>query len=200
MELDEVIRRRRMYRRFSPDPVAPEVVDRILDRARRSPSAGHTQGWAFLVLEGAEKEQFWQLDSDASWRSSEQGRGLMAASTVILPLVSESAYRARYSEADKDAARVVGGPDHWQAPYWLVDGSFATMLLLLGVTAEGLGALFFALHGPQRQTLSAFGVPPEWTALGAIALGWPQQQAEAAGDSARRGRRPFSEVVHRGRW
>lgn len=189
-----------MHRRFEPEPIAPEILDRILDRARSAPSAGHTQGWAFLVLEGEEKEQFWQLDSDAAWRSSDQGRGLMAAPTVVVPLVSESVYRDRYAEADKRPALGAGGPDRWQTPYWLVDGSFATMLLLLGVTAEGLGALFFALHGPQRRTLSAFGVPPEWTALGAIALGWPKRQGEPAGASARRGRRPFSEVVHRGRW
>ncbi len=57
MQLDEAIRRRRMCRNFSDRPVPPRVVDRLLDRARRAPSAGHTQGWAFLVLEGPRADQ-----------------------------------------------------------------------------------------------------------------------------------------------
>ena len=36
--------------------------------------------------------------------------------------------------------------EDWAVPYWLVDTSFATMLLLLGAAQEGLGTLFFALQ------------------------------------------------------
>ena len=52
MEFQEVVRRRRMVRSFEPRPISPDVVDRILENALHAPSAGYTQGWAFLVLEG----------------------------------------------------------------------------------------------------------------------------------------------------
>ena len=51
MEFDEVVRRRRMIRRYDPDrPLAPELVDKIVQHGLRAPSAGFSQGWSFLVL------------------------------------------------------------------------------------------------------------------------------------------------------
>ena len=50
MEFREVVRRRRMVRRYADEPVDPAVVDRMLEHAQRAPNAGFSQGWAFLVL------------------------------------------------------------------------------------------------------------------------------------------------------
>ena len=50
MEFSEVVRRRRIVRHFRPDPVPPETLDRILDLARHAPTAGFTQGYAFVVV------------------------------------------------------------------------------------------------------------------------------------------------------
>ena len=52
VEFGEVVRRRRMVRDYAPDrPVPAEVRERLLEHAIRAPSAGFSQGWAFLVLE-----------------------------------------------------------------------------------------------------------------------------------------------------
>jgi nitroreductase len=61
MDFGEVVGRRRMVRDYQPDrPVPPEVVDRLLAHAVRAPSAGFSQGWAFLVLEEhVDRERFW---------------------------------------------------------------------------------------------------------------------------------------------
>lgn len=198
MDFDEVIRRRRMCRNFADRPVDREVVDRVLDRARRAPSAGHTQGWSFLVLEGGEETaRFWAAAAEPEWLSAPSLPGVVRATSVVIPWCSEAAYRERYAEADKGP----GGPaGSWQVPYWTVDVSFATMLLLLGAEAEGLGALFFALRaGVPERLRSQFSVPAAWEPIGAVALGWPAPDRGPAG-SARRGRRSFEEVVHRGRW
>ncbi|MCU4186549.1 nitroreductase family protein [Acidiferrimicrobium sp. IK] len=199
MEFDEVVRQRRMCRNFLDRPVDPVVVDRLLARARRAPSAGHTQGWAFVVLEGrAQTDRFWQLDADPAWLANPTHPGLLRAPVIILPLAGRDEYLARYAEADKlPVGRA--DPEGWPAPYWVVDTAFATMVLLLGAVDEGLGALFFALHAPPAQTLAAFGVPDGWEALGAVALGWPAADHRPS-SSAARGRRPHSEVVHRGGW
>ena len=185
-----------MCRSFLDLPVAPEVVDRLLDRARRAPSAGHTQGWAFVVLEGRDlTARFWALDADPGWLARPTHPGLLRAPVIVLPLASRQAYRDRYGEPDKRDGR----PPEWTVPYWLVDTAFATMLLLLGSVEEGLGALLFALHGDPRRTLDAFGVPPGWEPLGAVAIGWPGPDDRPSA-SALRGRRPAGEVVHRGGW
>ena len=56
-----MVRKRRMVRRYDPDqPVDPAVVDRMLANAVRAPSAGFSQGWAFLVLDRpADVDRFW---------------------------------------------------------------------------------------------------------------------------------------------
>ncbi|HET9076264.1 MAG TPA: nitroreductase family protein [Acidimicrobiales bacterium] len=199
MELDEVIRRRRMCRDFSDRPVGRDVVDRLLDRARRAPSAGHTQGWAFLVMEGpAEVGRFWRATSDPDWLAAPSLPGLLRAPVVVVPMASESAYRDRYGEKDKALAGPAGG---WSVPYWTVDVSFATMLLLLGAVDERLGALFFGLRpGSPDRLRHEFGVPDGWDPIGAVALGWPAPAERPSGSSTRRPRRAWDEVVHRGGW
>lgn len=199
MELDEAIRRRHMCRDFLDRPVDGAIVDRLLDRARRAPSAGHAQGWAFVVLEGPEQTwRFWAHDAEPAWLARPTHPGLLRAPVIVLPLAHRQAYVDRYAEADKRAG-TAKGPGTWEVPYWLVDTSFATMLLLLGAVEEGLGALLFALHADPADLLDALEVPPGWEPLGAVALGWPAP-GDRATPSAARGRRPAGEVVHRGRW
>jgi nitroreductase len=50
MEFSEVVRRRRMVRHYSGRPLSPEAIERVLTSALRAPSAGFSQGWAFLAL------------------------------------------------------------------------------------------------------------------------------------------------------
>lgn len=50
MEFSEVVRKRRMVRHFTQEPVTPEAIDRILELARHAPSAGYTQGQSFVVV------------------------------------------------------------------------------------------------------------------------------------------------------
>jgi len=187
-----------MCRSFSPEPVSPEILDRALTLATRAPSAGNTQGWSFLVLEGHQARQFWEHEADSAWLANPSHPGLLRAAAVVLPLASRAAYVERYSESDK-AGLVRGRPDQWAVPYWLVDTSFATMLLLLGLAQEGLGALFFALHKDPRPLLGRLGVPEGWEPIGAVAVGWPSSDDKPS-TSAGRARRSVAEVVHRGTW
>jgi nitroreductase len=199
MQLDEVIRRRRMCRHFLDRPVPPELVDQLLDRAMRAPSAGHTQGWAFLVLEGREQtSRFWSTDADAAWLARPDHPGVLHAPVLILPFCNSQAYLDRYAAPDKTATGLAGvEANAWPAPYWLIDTAFATMLLLLGAVEEGLGALFFRTHGDPARLRAEFGVPPGWEPIGVVAVGWPAPSGPA---NRRRSRRPPEEVVHRGCW
>src|SRR5687768_289267 len=102
MEFQDVVRRRRMVRDYSAEPVDPAVVDRALANAVRAPSAGFSQGWAFLVLDTPQDvRRFWaatseDLDEPDSWLA-----GMMSAPVVILPCSSKAAYLRRYAEQDK---------------------------------------------------------------------------------------------------
>lgn len=198
MEFREVLRRRRMVRTFEARPVAGEVLERILAAGARAPSAGFTQGFAFLALEGPEETaRFWRAvtGGDGGW----PGEALRRAPVILVPFASKRAYLERYAEPDKgwtdrDEAR-------WPAPFWTIDAAFASMLVLLSAVDEGLGALFFGLFAPTLGAFrEAFGIPGEWEPIGAIALGHraPVDPVRSSADT--RPRKPAHELVHRGRW
>jgi nitroreductase len=199
MELSAAVRRRHMVRSFDRAPVAPDVVDRLLDLARRVPSAGNSQALAFVVLEGADTARLWDVTLPPERRATFRWRGLLDAPVVVVPLVEPEAYPRRYAEADKAATGLGAGTAAWPVPYWWVDGGMAVQNLLLAAVDAGLGALFYGLFDNEAAALAALGVPPGWRALGAVALGHPAG-GDAPGRSADRTRPPLSEVVHRGEW
>ena len=207
MELHEVVRKRRMTRGYGDEPVPPEILQRVLDLSLHGPSAGFSQGVDLLVLEGPDQTRlFFEMTSEAEFLARPGAlRGLLRAPVIVLPIVDPGAYVARYAEADKARSSLAGVPaEDWPVPYWLVDSSFAVMLLLLAATDAGLGALFFRLHRDPALLLGALGVPEGRQVIGAVALGYEAdaatKTAAPAGSPARRARRPADEVVHRGRW
>ena len=190
MEFSEVVRRRHMVREFTGEPVSAESLGRILDSATRGPSAGFSQGQAFLVLTGDDLKRFWAV-ADAAAAPS-----VTAAPLVIVPMSSKRIYLDRYAQSDKgwtDRAE-----DRWPVPFWHIDTGMAALLILLTVVDEGLAALYFGIVpeavGPFR---AAFGVPDDHEPIGAIAIG---HGAEAAARDLRARRRPGGEVIHYGRW
>ena len=198
MELLDAIRRRHMVRSYDDRPVDPAALDRILATAVHAPSAGFTQGWAFIVLEGpVQTSRFWRHTLPAADRPGFRWPGLLRAPVLVLPLCSRQAYLDRYAEPDKGSTP----PDQqrWRVPYWQVDCAFATMLILLAAVDERLGGLFFALDRGEEDLLAELGVPGDWRPIGAVALGHPAAD-DRPSSSLARGRRPVTQVVHRGRW
>jgi len=199
MDLGDAVRRRRMVRAFAAEPVDPSVVDGLVDLARRAPSAGNSQGWAFVVLEGAEQTNlYWDIALPTERRASFRWPGLLAAPVLIVALVRPGAWVERYAEPDKSATGLGAGADGWPVPYWWVDGGMAVEHLLLGAVAAGLGACFFGLFDHEVAVLAAVGVPDGWRALGTVALGHPAP--DEPGRSAGRDRRPLADLLHRGAW
>ena len=198
-----MVRRRRMVRDYDPSrPVPAEVVARLLDHATRAPSAGFSQGWAFLVLETAEdRALFWSVtatdDAPDGWLTR-----MSRAPLLVVVLSSEDAYLDRYAEPDKgwtdrDPSSVAA---RWPVPYWDVDAGMAALLMLLTAVDEGLGACFFGVPGPRVEALrEAFGVPASHRPVGVVSVGHPGGE-DRRSPSLRRGRRGPDEVVHRGRW
>ncbi|WP_040336671.1 nitroreductase family protein [Candidatus Blastococcus massiliensis] len=199
MEFAEVVRRRRMVRDYDAErPVPPEVRERLLEHAVRAPSAGFSQGWAFLVLEsGEERDRFWTATTDGGTPDAWLTR-MRRAPLLIVPFSNKQAYLDRYAEPDKgwtdrDESR-------WPVPYWDVDAGMASLLILLTAVDEGLGACFFGVPPDKVAGLrEAFGVPEEYRPVGCLSLGYPGD-GDRRSPSLRRGRRPLDEVVHRGRW
>jgi nitroreductase len=199
MEFGEVVRKRRMVRTYDPDrPVPAAVVDRLLDHAIHAPSAGFSQGWGFLVLDTpADRAAFWAATTPPARGASGWLDGMRRAPLIVVPHSNRSAYLDRYAEPDKGWTD--RDPGRWPVPYWDIDTGMAALLILLTAVDEGLGACFFGIPvecvGRYRD---AFGVPDEFTPIGAVTVGY--RAPDRLSPSLKRGRRSADQVVHRGRW
>src|SRR5438132_199946 len=102
MEFQEVVRRRRMVRNYDDRPLPPGVLDRMVANALHAPSAGFSQGWAFLVLEGpADTGRFWAATFPEAERATFAYPGLFRAPGIVVTLSHKQAYLDRYAEPDK---------------------------------------------------------------------------------------------------
>ncbi len=199
MEFTEVVRSRRMVRRYDPDrPVPRELVERCLANAVRSPSAGFSQGWDFLVLTTpAEREAFWAATTEPDAAADSWLDGIRAAPVLVLCLSHKDAYLDRYAAPDKgwtdrDEAR-------WPVPYWDVDTGMASLLILLTATDEGLGSLFFGVPPEHHDAVHrAFEIPVSRTIVGVVSMGYAVPGPKSP--SLRRHRRSGREVAHWGRF
>jgi nitroreductase len=193
MQLRDVVLARRMVRSYDPTrPVAREKLDELLRLAMRAPSAGHTQGWQFLVLDDiTSRGVFWSATASGGAPDAWLAR-VQTAPALIVVFSDRNAYFARYAEADKGSTP----PDQqdWPVPYWHIDAGMAAMILLLGAVDQGLGGLFFGIPSERWEALrEAFAVPERLTPIGVISLGYAAPDLRSP--SLRRGRRPFESTV-----
>lgn len=187
-----------MTRRFDERSLPIELVDEMLDLARRAPSAGYSQGVHFLVLSGKALQRFWRTTGADEWFASVQS-GVLAAPVVVLPLADPAAYTSRYAEGDK-AGHGLERAENWEVPFWLTDAAMATQNLLLLAQERGLGALYFGIFRNARAALDELRVPAQVLQVGAVALGYRASDDAPSGSAVSRARRGSDEVVHHDGW
>jgi nitroreductase len=190
-----------MVRSFTDEPVAPEVVERILDIARRGPSAGYSQGVEFVVITDPATRAAIAAPGAEMLAQSGHNNFVAQAPVHVAICVSPEIYRARYREPDKQ--RVVSDWEDdrlWETPFWYTDAGAALMLLLLAAVDEGIAAAF--IGGEQKLYRELLGIPEEYIPVGVALLGHEAPDAREFGDvsATTRARRPLSEIVHRERW
>lgn len=201
MDFRDVVRRRRMVRRFAQKPIPEDVLRRVLEVARHAPSAGFSQGFDFVVLRTPEElGWFYRTTDDPTDPESYPGRDAnVAPACIVLPFADKRAYLDRYSQPDK----IQFGMDReeaWPVPFWTVDTAMAILMLLLAAVDEGLGAWYFGITRGEEDLMRELGVPPHCKLLGPIALGYPAGDDVPRGSVFARRRRAFESMFHFGRW
>lgn len=195
MEFEKAVRRRRMVRHFSDEPIAMPAVNRMLDLAQHAPSAGFSQGSAFVVItSAATKKRVAELQGESSYSAAGFHKWISQAPVNIVACVSERVYHDRYNEPDKlqDGKEI-----DWPTPYWFFDIGASCMILLLAAVDSGLAAAFSGVSdvGAMRELL---GIPAHFHPVGVISIGHPLKDVRSP--SLKRGRRPFGEFVHYEHW
>jgi nitroreductase len=204
VEFYEAVRRRAMVRSFSTEPVPHSVVDRMLQAALRSPTAGNTPGTAWVVLEGPDQTAtYFDATTDEAWRTRHPrwSDGLARAPVVLLAYSSPDAYLARYAEEDKARAATTLGEDAagWPVPYWIGDAAFGVMTVLLAAVDAGLGACVLGAFRGEEELATRLDVPAGWRLFCAVLVGRPDGRDHRSASLDRDNPRA-EDRLHRGRW
>lgn len=144
---------------------------RIVEAGWRSPSAKNRQPWDFVVV--TDREQLQELST--VW----QGAGHIATAPAAVALVAP--------EPPDERRRIVDQFDLGQA----------TMAMAIAAADLGIGTGHSSV-GDQDKARSILGVPAEHFVAYLLGVGHPADRPLAP--IRKPDRRPFDEVVHRGRW
>jgi nitroreductase len=158
-------------RAYAQGAIAPEHLDLILEAARRTPSASNRQAWDFVVC--TDREQLAQLAR--VWHGARHVAGSAATIALIAP--------------NPDDAR---SRDLIQ-----YDLGQATMSIMLAAADLGVGSAHAAVSD-QELARRLVGFPEDRFCAWLITLGVPADRPLTPIE--RPNRRPFEDVVHRGRW
>ncbi|HET7011684.1 MAG TPA: nitroreductase family protein [Anaerolineales bacterium] len=191
-----VLNGRRSVREFSPDPVALEVVERVLQAACRAPSAHNRQPWRFVVL-SREADRAALAQAMASRLKRERQADGHAPEAIEADVARA---RRRLSEAPVAIVVCMTPEDMDRYPderrqraEWTMMTQSVAMAgqnLLLAAHAEGLGACWMCapLFAPD-EVRRELGLAESWEPQGMVLMGRP------AAVPAARAKRPASEVT-----
>jgi len=199
LDMIELMRTCKAIRWYKPDPVPPDLVQRVLEAANCAPSPGNTQGWHFLIMtERSTKERFgraflpalqtrWsEKDLEPGAPNSRMYRGVLelARNLADVPVVVIVAGIPTYPESAHDPQRL------------LVNSLYGvTQNLLLAARSLGLGTTLTLFHEIDEDLVrSCTGIPAEARVAAVVPLGWPAERFTAVR------RRDVREITHWEKW
>jgi nitroreductase len=171
METWDAITSRRNVREFADRPVALEDLDRILEAARRTPSAKNWQPWDFVAVTG--RDRLGELSK--VWVGAGHVAGAVAAVALIAPV-----------PGDERERRLIQ-----------FDLGQVSMSIMLAAADLGIGSCHAGV-GEQDLARQLLGLPEDRFCAYLVSLGYPAGRPLAP--IQRPDRRPFDDVVHRDRW
>lgn len=207
MQIDDFItlaRSRRSVRRFKPDPVPQELLEKVLEAGRWAMSGTNTQPWEFVVVRDtttrAKLAQSW-FEPHKEMYAIEQTR----IAELRLPPLREFATAASFKDAP--ALIVVLGDrrthqaNQLGANFLIAEGAAdalflksianATHNLHIAATAAGLGAMWISITRMWADEIKRIlDIPNALEVHTMVALGYPAYIPKYAE------RRPLTEIVH----
>jgi nitroreductase len=206
----EILMTTRAMRRFLPDPVPDEMVQRCLEAAQQAPSGGNIQPQQYVVVRDAEvrrrlgeiygaaydryeaaiPEPEFRTEADAeSYRRTRAASRHLADTIGDVPvLVAVVQPVIPWGGRDEEGPLDIGRLDASVYP--------AVQNLCIAARAQGLGtALTTVIRVRHVEALEALGIPADRYEISAlIPIGWP------SGRFGRARRKPVAAVTHYDRW
>jgi nitroreductase len=204
----DFIKKRRTIRRFRPDPVPDDCVDKIIEAGRRAPSGYNLQPWDFVVIKDKKLREAivgWVRDyhklimrtesAREAWQrvprrpSADTEMDYRIAPVFILVLGDTRTLKGLPTAMRYDAER----------RQTIYISSLANAYLYMALAAETLGLASewvssVATAYPHCLTKELLGIPPELEIYDMMALGYPAYRL-----TSRKLLRDKKNVVHRDR-
>ena len=171
METWDAIRARRNVRNYLPDPVPEADLDRIAEAGWRAASASNRQHWDFIIV--TDRAQLEELST--VWRGARHIASAPAAIALVVP------------EPPDERTKLIDQYDLGQA----------TTAMTIAATDLGIGTGHSSV-GDQEKARAILGAPDNHIVSYLLGVGYPADRALKP--IVKPNRRPFSDVVHRGRW
>jgi len=150
-ELMEIMKYRRNIRRYKPDAVPDELIEKILEAARWSPSGDNAQPWSFIVLRDPEKK-----GKAFRFLISGEVSAFLAEAPVVIVVCAKL--------------------DVWDVPY---DSAMATQNMMLMAHALGLGSCCVVAPVSDMRddikTMKLLNVPHGYKIVAPVAIGYPAE-------------------------
>ncbi len=172
---------RRSVRHFSPEAVAPDLIDAAVAEALTAPAPHHTRPVRFVWIQDSAKrlalldrmKDKWRADlagdgrpADAVERRVRRGQILYDAPEVVIPfMVPDGAHS--YPDAERTAA---------EHTMFTVAAGAAVQGLLVALAVRGVGSCWIGSTIFAAELVrDALSLPADWEPLGAIAIGYPEE-------------------------
>lgn len=175
--IEQLVRWRRDVRRFRPDPVPDDLIDRLLRVADLAPSVGNSQPWRIMTVTRAEArramaENFKAANADAAG----QYAGEKAVQYSNLKLAGFDAAPVHLAIFSDHTSAQGSGLGRQTMPETL-DHSCACMITILWLAAReaGLGMGWVSILDPVEAAVT-LNAPLGWSLIGYLLLGWPEEE------------------------
>ncbi len=159
MDFDEVVKRRRMIREYDSNrqQIPEKIVTNLIKNAHRAPSAGHTQVQEFIVVKDA-------LTKKKLRKAAVNQEYVEQAPLLIVVCSNTSRSVGRYGSRGREF-------------YSIIDGTFASMLILLSAVNEGIGACFVGAFEDNKVS-EILELPKDVKPIGITCIGYPAEKPE----------------------
>lgn len=172
----ECIHQRRSIRAFRPDPVPEEHIIKILDAARRAPTAGNQQPWKFLVVRNKEKLNELRKASIQAYLNYYEKKGMSTEKIEKQKKGLESHYEKIFKAPIFIVMLVDIQSKH--PDYNKHDGPLAVANLMLAARALGYGTCYFTDTITEEVTMNILKIPDQYQRICIIPVGVPEEWPE----------------------
>ena len=203
MDLYEAIYSRRDVRRFQTEPIADDVLTRILDAAHHAGSVGFMQPWNFIVVRSVSvRQQVHELFTRENARAAENYSGdrrELYNSLKLAGILEAPISLAVTCDRSRQGPAVLGR--NTMPEMDLYSTCCAIQNLWLAARSEGVGVGWVSILDP-TQVKPLLGIPDDIVLVAWLCLGIPVQfddrpMLEAVGWEKRL---PLEDVVYAERW